>query len=62
MVLTKFDCIKRAKEINKARQLVKAKKLIRAKRTCLSCNKAFISESAGNRVCLDCKSLRTWEQ
>jgi hypothetical protein len=32
----------------------------RKKRTCLSCNTAFESEWAGERVCPRCKTTATW--
>ncbi len=38
------------------------KPLIRKKRKCLMCNKGFVSQHIGERVCSNCKSTAAWRE
>lgn len=42
-------------KVNKAREDSGIHPLIRKKRSCLRCERKFLSESGNNRICLPCK-------
>lgn len=44
-------------QFNKVRAVSGLKPLEFKKRTCLRCDKEFISESVGNRMCINCKQI-----
>lgn len=56
-MFSKKEWLRENKRYNQTRQSVGLWKLELKKRRCLRCDREFVSESANNRMCINCKQV-----